>query len=68
MATVMRHFVLVEPFRKVDVSIFPDNADGTKAADLLAAAFRNQGKKVKVITQTGTLHDLKGTLKALQDE
>ena len=60
----IRHFVLVEPFRKADVSIFPDTPRGRDQADRLTAQYRNQGKRVTFVSSTGTVNDLGGTLAA----
>lgn len=67
-AVKMRHFVLVEPFRKADVSIFEDTPLGLRNAETLYRRFQQEGKRVKFVTQTGTVTDLKGTLAVLKSE
>lgn len=62
----MRHFVLVEPFRKCDVSIFPDTLQGIQAADALCLRFQREGKRIAFVTQSGSLNDLKSTLDNLR--
>lgn len=59
----IRHFVLVEPFRKADVSIFDNEAAAIGFYEQQQAA----GKHVLFISATGTVNDLKGVLESLRE-
>lgn len=62
--TGLRHFVLVEPFRKSDVSIFTDEGKAIRFFNAEQAA----GKRVKLVSGTGTVSDLRSVLAALRKE
>lgn len=59
-----RHFVLVEPFRTADVSIFTEEGRAIAYYEERKAA----GKRVHFVSHTGTVNDLKGTLQRLRTE
>jgi sarcosine oxidase gamma subunit len=56
-----RHFVLVEPFGPNDFTIFAER-DERKAHDL-DRAYRETGKRTRFVTSSGTVTDLRLSLK-----